>query len=1222
MLSVSAILGNLELTDRWTRSLVGAANETARFEQKVVTSNRNLESSFTRLEGSTSGLKSRFNDISTQIRAVEKDFDGVTTVLDRFGGAAKTVGFGMTAAFTVPIVAAGASIIKLGMDAVESENLVSVSFGDMTERAQKWSKGLSDALGLNEFELRKQAGTIFNMSTSMGVAREEAFKMSTGMTKLAADMASFRNIGIEEAFDKLRAGISGEAEPLKRLGIIINETTVKQEAYRVGIAKMGAELTEVQKVQARWSAILRQTANDQGDLARTIDSPSNQLRIMRTRIEEAATSLGASLMPLVGSFVSLISKGVPYIESAAKWFGQLPEPIKLTGVGMVAVVAAGGPLLIMFGSMATAVSSLIAVMGTTGLLGAATTLQGIFFTMGNTVPVLTARLWLMDAALKASTISSAALGGTVGAAFLGVSGTIGAVGAAIAGIAFGIYKVVGAIKDLNSAISSGKVWEFLTARDKDNWLRRGLGLDTDNTGASTRPGAMLEKPKDIHLSSVPAIQAEIASRTAQQEALRKVTQEVNAVAAATWKEIDAAKARGLVGKELEPILAQHKLTEEHLRVRDRLQQQAARSQEIWSKQIAKSAKDETDFTVAVSKGEISLRKQFIAQEEWLKSMRRTSSEFPQLNRGLQTIHTTSEDVARAFNTMGRNAHDALREFILDNRFLEQLEDVEINVLSVNDKIMTWADGLGFAGEQMGGFVGKTVTGLANVIKSWADASKAREMYSKQYLGDGKFGATGGQKIGAAIGGAAGVWGATSDPNPLMAGIGGAMAGMSAVIGVYAAFGSTAGPIGTAVGAIAGFAVGVYRATAALTNYEQAARNAAAEQQRISEEAVAAFGGRERLQGLGRTVGMDIGAAFESSRRGVGREADPKALQEALQEMERRLTRLNSAMEKYKITLGDLGEEARQLRINTTGLELANEFRELTSAGVSAETAIKGMRSGMSDFIVQTIEAGGKIPAALAPVIEQMINMGQLTEQAARALLGLGTDGAINLQQVDEAAKRYGITLDELGPRVNQLRIDEEAQKIVADFKLLTEAGADVGAVTSKMAGSVQGLVTQALKFGLSLPESMKPLVQKMIEAGQLTDQTGGKLTDLSQLTWAESLASKVGDLVAALKDFVEVIKEQAMPSLDKLGRTRIKIPFEFEQQGPDPGEATPRGGIRPREQMPGEEVTVDTREGAAGGNSPFYFSLTSRTYLDGREMAVGIAPRMAEHFEFNGVTTN
>lgn len=295
------------------------------------------------------------------IQKAERQLSTLSSAVDRIGSSMQTAGKVMTAGITLPILAVGAAAVKLGMDAVESENLVSVSFGNMRASADEWSKHLSASLGLNQFELRKTAGTLFNMTTSMGLGKEAAFEMSTGVVELAADMASFRNIGMEEALQKIQAGLTGEADPLKRLGILVDEATVKTYAYKLGIAKQGEELTAQQKILARYQAILAQTKNDQGDLARTLESPANQLRIMRTRVEEAATSLGVALMPIVQQVIAGVAAMVPYIQHAVEWFTELSPSVRLAAVAAVGMVAATGPLLYLMGGMLQTLPGLIAL---------------------------------------------------------------------------------------------------------------------------------------------------------------------------------------------------------------------------------------------------------------------------------------------------------------------------------------------------------------------------------------------------------------------------------------------------------------------------------------------------------------------------------------------------------------------------------------------------------------------------------------------------------------------------------------------------------------------------------------------------------------------------------------------------------------------------------------------------------------------------------------------
>lgn len=306
------------------------------------------------------------DEMSKQIATAKK-------TLEDFGSSLTKVGGTLTAGLTLPIAAIGGSALKMAMDAVESENLFEVSFGSMAGAARDWSMETSKALGLNQYELRRTSATLFTMFDSMGLAKEGAFAMSTGLTKLSADMASFYNMKPEEAFAKLQAGISGEAEPLKRMGILVDENTTKTYAYTHGIAAQGAELTNQQKVLARYGSIMEQTSKAQGDLARTMDSPTNQLRIMKEKINEAAVTLGTAMLPALQSVINLLTRVLPYLQDAVKWFASLPEPIRVGAVVIAALVAAIGPLLVVFGVMASGLSS---ILGLFALFAPAATTAG------------------------------------------------------------------------------------------------------------------------------------------------------------------------------------------------------------------------------------------------------------------------------------------------------------------------------------------------------------------------------------------------------------------------------------------------------------------------------------------------------------------------------------------------------------------------------------------------------------------------------------------------------------------------------------------------------------------------------------------------------------------------------------------------------------------------------------------------------------------------------
>ncbi|MCP4878330.1 MAG: hypothetical protein GY896_22990 [Gammaproteobacteria bacterium] len=313
--------------------------------------------------------------------------------MDRIGGKLTGVGTALSVGVTAPLVGLAGATINMGMQAVEAESLFETSFGDMADEARAWSLETSDALGLNEFELRRQSATMFTMTESMGVSRDAAKDMAQGITVLAGDMASFFNTSPEEAFNKLRSGITGEAEPLKQLGILVTENFIKQTDFAKAILATGRELTEQEKVMARYHAILDQTSTAQGDLARTAESPANRIRRMGESIQEAGTKLGLALIPAVERVLPLLEQGVEIIESVVQKFSELPGPVQDTIIVLAGVAAAAGPVLVIVGQMLPALAALssawtasgIAAAGFSGSLAAV----GTFIT-GTLLPVLAA----------------------------------------------------------------------------------------------------------------------------------------------------------------------------------------------------------------------------------------------------------------------------------------------------------------------------------------------------------------------------------------------------------------------------------------------------------------------------------------------------------------------------------------------------------------------------------------------------------------------------------------------------------------------------------------------------------------------------------------------------------------------------------------------------------------------------------------------------------------
>lgn len=280
-----------------------------------------------------------------------KVFSQVSRNFATFSRDMARVGRTLTTRITLPIIGVGVGLFKMAADAVESENLFSEVMEDMADSTREWSEGLRDQLGLNDFEIRKMTSTLFLMTNAMGIQKDAALDMSKRLTELAFDMASFRNLRVEEAFEKITAGITGEAEPLKRIGILVNEASTKQALLNANLITGSEVLNDQQKIMGRYLAILQQTTKDTGDLARTLESPTNQLRLLISDFKLAAITLGTELMPEFRKLLELGKEVLEWLKDAVKSFASLSREEQESKVKLVLLVAALGPLLMILGSL-------------------------------------------------------------------------------------------------------------------------------------------------------------------------------------------------------------------------------------------------------------------------------------------------------------------------------------------------------------------------------------------------------------------------------------------------------------------------------------------------------------------------------------------------------------------------------------------------------------------------------------------------------------------------------------------------------------------------------------------------------------------------------------------------------------------------------------------------------------------------------------------------------
>ena len=197
--------------------------------------------------------------------------------------------------------------IDLASDLEEVQNVVDTTFGDGSNQIEQFAKSAATSFGMSELSAKQFTGTIGAMFKSMGIADDEIVNMSTGIAGLAGDMASFYNLAPDEAFEKLRSGISGETEPLKQLGINMSVANLEAYALAQGITTAYKNMSQAEQATLRYNYIMQATADAQGDFAKTSGSYANQQRILQLNIENLSASLGQKLLPTINGFTTALN---------------------------------------------------------------------------------------------------------------------------------------------------------------------------------------------------------------------------------------------------------------------------------------------------------------------------------------------------------------------------------------------------------------------------------------------------------------------------------------------------------------------------------------------------------------------------------------------------------------------------------------------------------------------------------------------------------------------------------------------------------------------------------------------------------------------------------------------------------------------------------------------------------------------------------------------------
>jgi phage-related protein len=299
----------------------------------------------------TSGIEALAGSLN-KLKTATSGGLGLTSISKNTGSLSKNVSglglsFSMVAskiklAFDV-ILKIGSAIYKLIKNVsnyMEDINLFAVAMGDYAKEASEYAERIGEIMGIDPGEWMRAQGTFMTLATGFGVVGDRAYIMSKNLTQLGYDLSSFFNDSVKESMERLQSGLAGELEPLRRIGYDLSQARLQQEAYTLGISKSVSAMTQAEKAELRYYTIMTQVTATHGDMARTLEAPANQLRILTSQINQAARAIGSIFIPMLNAvlpYVIAVAKGVRLLASSlASLVGfTLPE-VDYSGVDSLA----------------------------------------------------------------------------------------------------------------------------------------------------------------------------------------------------------------------------------------------------------------------------------------------------------------------------------------------------------------------------------------------------------------------------------------------------------------------------------------------------------------------------------------------------------------------------------------------------------------------------------------------------------------------------------------------------------------------------------------------------------------------------------------------------------------------------------------------------------------------------------------------------------------------
>ena len=259
--------------------------------------------------------------VQNGVSAIRQSFNGLGSVV-------KKIGVLIGGAFAIGKLAQfGKECVELGSNLTEVQNVVDVTFTTMSDKVNEFAKNAMTSAGLSETMAKRSVGTFGAMSKSFGFSEAQAYDMSTALTQLTGDVASFYNISQDEAYTKLKSVFTGETETLKDLGVVLTQNALDQYALANGYGKTTSAMTEQEKVALRLAFVQKQLSAASGDFIRTSDSWANQVRVMQLQLQSLKATVGQGLINLFTPVLRVINILLGKLATLANAFKSFTELI-------------------------------------------------------------------------------------------------------------------------------------------------------------------------------------------------------------------------------------------------------------------------------------------------------------------------------------------------------------------------------------------------------------------------------------------------------------------------------------------------------------------------------------------------------------------------------------------------------------------------------------------------------------------------------------------------------------------------------------------------------------------------------------------------------------------------------------------------------------------------------------------------------------------------------